>query len=183
MQERTPPVSVEQVAAGSCARGFDHRGDGVHVEPGAPRPGDFILTHGNEWTSRLIAFGQGLRFRGPRAKYAYWSHTALVVDDAGSIVEALGTGGAQRSIHDYDPTQYTVVRIVAPDQDRAGGRRGRPGASTARCLPDATRRHDGRRRRAAPARRSRPRAFARCSRPAACRRSSPGTASDRSRSL
>ena len=119
MQERAPAVSVEQVAAGACARGFDHREDGVHVEPGAPRPGDFILTHGSEWTSRLIAFGQGLRFRGIRAKYTYWSHTALIVDDAGSIVEALGTGVAQRSIHDYDPTQYTVVRIVASDEDRA----------------------------------------------------------------
>src|SRR5438045_9048603 len=119
MQERTPAASVEQVAAGSCARGFDHRGDGVHVEAGAPRPGDFILTHGNEWTSRLIAFGQGLRFRGLRAKYAYWSHTALVVDDAGSIVEALGTGVAHPSIPDDDPTQYPVVRIVPSAQDDA----------------------------------------------------------------
>ena len=117
--DRTPAASVEQVAAGSCALGFEHSGDGVRVTAGAPRPGDFILTHGDEWTSRLIAFGQGLRFTGPRAKYTYWSHTAFVVDDAGSIVEALGTGVAQRSIHDYDPTQYTVVRIVASDEDRA----------------------------------------------------------------
>ena len=41
-----------------------------------------------------------------------------MVDGAGTIVEALGTGVAKRSIHDYDPTQYTVVRIDASDEDR-----------------------------------------------------------------
>jgi uncharacterized protein YycO len=117
-----PPLRgrVEQVAAGDCATGFEHgsNGDPVRVTADAPRPGDFILTHGDEWTSRLIRFGQSLRYRGPSAKYTYWNHTALVVDSAGMIVEALGTGVAKRSIHDYDPTQYTVVRIDASDEDR-----------------------------------------------------------------
>jgi len=114
-----PPISsVEQVPPGSCARGFEHTADGVRVTDGAPRPGDFILTHGDAWTSRLIRFGQGLRFTGPRAKFTYWNHSALIVDDEGGIVEALGTGVAQRSIHDYEPTQYTVVRIKASDDDR-----------------------------------------------------------------
>ena len=115
-----PPLRgrVEQVAAGECATGFTHAGDTVEVTPNAPRSGDFILTHGDEWTSRLIRFGQSLRYRGASAKYTYWNHTALVVDSAGTIVEALGTGVAKRSIHDYDPTQYTVVRIDASDEDR-----------------------------------------------------------------
>jgi hypothetical protein len=116
---RLPCGSVEQVPAGSCATGFTHGPDGPHALPGAPRPGDFILTHGDEWTSRLIRFGQGLRYRGASAKYTYWNHTALVVDDQGGIVEALGNGVKQRTIHDYDPTQYTVVRIEASDEDRA----------------------------------------------------------------
>lgn len=111
--------SVEQVAPGECARGLEHKDGRVEVTDEAPRPGDFILTHGDEWTSRLIRFGQSLRYRGASAKYTYWNHTALVVDARGTIVEALGTGVAQRSIHDYDPTQYTVVRIDASDQDRA----------------------------------------------------------------
>jgi hypothetical protein len=93
------------------------------VEPGAcvttPRPGDFILTHGEEWTSKLIRFGQSLRYRGASAKYTYWNHTAIFIDDAGTVVEALGPGVAARSIRDYDPTQYTVVRIDASDEDRA----------------------------------------------------------------
>jgi hypothetical protein len=117
-----PPLRgrAEQVAPGECASGFEHApADAtVAVTADAPRPGDFILTHGEEWTSRLIRFGQSLRFRGAAAKYTYWNHTALVVDRAGTIVEALGTGVAKRSIHDYDPTQYTVVRIDASDEDR-----------------------------------------------------------------
>jgi hypothetical protein len=117
-----PPLrgDVEQVGPGDCASGYKHApGGGLEVGEAAPRPGDFILTHGDQWTSRLIRFGQSLRYRGPKAKYTYWNHTALVVDMKGAIVEALGTGVTLRSIHDYEPTQYTVVRIEASDEDRA----------------------------------------------------------------
>jgi hypothetical protein len=115
-----PPLrgNVEQVGPGDCASGYKHTPDGVEVSEAAPRPGDFILTHGDQWTSSLIRFGQSLRFRGEKARYTYWNHTALIVDHAGTIVEALGTGVAIRSIHDYEPTQYTVVRIDASDEDR-----------------------------------------------------------------
>ena len=93
-----------------------------HVPPGQtdpdPLPGDFILTHGGEFWSRVIHFGQGLRFAGKDQPYTFWNHTALVVDHAGAIVEALGTGVALRTIHDYEATQYTVVRIDASDEDR-----------------------------------------------------------------
>jgi len=116
-----PPLrgNVEQVKPGDCASGYKHTPGGLEVTEEAPRPGDFILTHGGEWTSRLIRFGQSLRFRGPKAKYTYWNHTALIVDREGAIVEALGTGVTLRSIHDYEPTQYTVVRIDASDEDRS----------------------------------------------------------------
>jgi len=120
MIQRAPCAGVEQVPAGGCARGYRHGPEGIVASTAeAPRPGDFILTHNDAWTSRLIRFGQRLRFRGAKAKYAYWNHTALVVDGEGTIVEALGSGVAQRSIHDYEPTQYTVVRIAASDEDRA----------------------------------------------------------------
>src|SRR3954468_22939489 len=117
-----PPLrgNVEQVGPGDCASGYKHAPDGgVQITADAPRPGDFILTHGAEWTSSLIRFGQSLRYRGAAAKYTYWNHTALMVDKDGAIVEALGTGVALRSIHDYEPTQYTVVRVDASDDDRA----------------------------------------------------------------
>ena len=121
MQQHAPACTVEQVGPGGCAEGYEHADTrtGLRDTGGAPRPGDFILTHGSEWTSQLIRFGQRLRFRGERAKYTYWNHCALVVDEDGAIVEALGTSGVtERSIHDYDPTQYTVVRIAASDEDR-----------------------------------------------------------------
>jgi len=119
MTQRPPLRAIEHVAAGECARGYQHEGAAVRAGPDAPQPGDFILTHGSAWTSTLIHWGQGLRYRGPTAKYAYWNHTALIVDRDGMIVEALGTGVAARSIHDYDAAQYTVVRIEASDEDRA----------------------------------------------------------------
>lgn len=119
MGQRAARVAIEHVAAGECARGYRHDGDAVRVGADAPQPGDFILTHGSAWTSALIRWGQGLRYRGRSAKYAYWNHTALFVDADGTIVEALGTGVAARSIHDYDAAQYTVVRIEASDEDRA----------------------------------------------------------------
>jgi hypothetical protein len=87
------------------------------VEP-ALQPGDFILTHGDAWTSQLIRFGQGLRFRGPDQPYTYWNHAAIIVDADGSIVEALGSGVQKRNIAVYEPTQRTLVQITASDIDR-----------------------------------------------------------------
>lgn len=90
-------------------------------EAAAFLPGDFVLTHGNAWTSRLIRFGQRLRFRGEDRKYARWNHAAIFVDGEGTIVEALGGGVQQRHISVYKPTEYTVVRIdsiVASSDDR-----------------------------------------------------------------
>lgn len=84
-----------------------------------PQPGDFILTHGAELFSELIRIGQELRFRGSDRPYTYWNHAALIVSTDGAIIEALGTGVERRSIADYDPTQYTVVHIVASREDRA----------------------------------------------------------------
>ena len=90
-------------------------------EAAAFRPGDFILTHGNAWTSKMIRFGQRLRFRGHDRKYARWNHAAILIDGEGSIVEALGSGVQQRHISVYKPTEYTLVRIdgvVQASQDR-----------------------------------------------------------------
>lgn len=84
-----------------------------------PQPGDFILTHGAELFSQLIRFGQSLRFRGADRPFTYWNHAALIVSTDGAIVEALGAGVERRSIADYGPTQYTVVRIAASPEDRS----------------------------------------------------------------
>jgi uncharacterized protein YycO len=83
-----------------------------------PRPGDFILTHGKAWTSRLIQLGQKLRIHGDDSKYTYWNHAAMFVTAKGDIIEALGTGVCERNITVYEPTEYYVVRIKANLEDR-----------------------------------------------------------------
>jgi hypothetical protein len=85
-----------------------------------PQPGDFILTHGDDWTSKLIWFGQGLRFFGKDRKYAYWTHTAILVDERGGIIEAIGNGVKQDQISKYKDIEYHLVRLgtTADGMDR-----------------------------------------------------------------
>ncbi|HYU81450.1 MAG TPA: hypothetical protein VFA31_01800, partial [Candidatus Polarisedimenticolia bacterium] len=93
-----------------------------HIPPGQadpdPLPGDFILTHGGEFFSRVIQFGQGLRFSGKDRPYTYWNHSALIVSADGALIEALGPGIRRNTLADYRGTQYTVVHIEASDEDR-----------------------------------------------------------------
>jgi hypothetical protein len=84
---------------------------GAQEEISDPVPGDFILTHGRAWTSKLIRFGQLLRFRGDDAKYARWNHAAIFVDERGDLVEALGGGVKRRNVSVYKDAEYTVVSI------------------------------------------------------------------------
>lgn len=90
---------------------------GLIVYP-MPEPGDFLLTHGDSWTSRLIRIGQAIRFHGRSARFTYWNHVALFVDDQGTIVEAIGSGVVKRSVHVYDRAERTIVRIDASTEDR-----------------------------------------------------------------
>src|SRR5205809_6885080 len=94
-----------------------------HIPPGQadpdPLPGDFSLTHGGEFWSRVIHFGQGLRFMGKDRPYTYWNHSALIVSADGGLIEALGPGVRRNSLAAYKDTQYTVVHIDASAEDRA----------------------------------------------------------------
>jgi hypothetical protein len=85
-------------------------------------PGDIILTHRNEIYSKLIVFGQGLRFRGKNRVYAHWSHVACVVDSSGGLVEALGNGvqgpAQGRNIEEYRDVEYVYINIGACQHDR-----------------------------------------------------------------
>ncbi len=82
------------------------------------RAGDFILTHGRAWTSRLIRFGQRVRIHGDDRKYTRWNHAALIVDESGDLVEALGAGVTRRNIDAYEAAEYQLVRVTASDEDR-----------------------------------------------------------------
>lgn len=85
----------------------------------APQPGDFLLlSEGEDAWTRLIRFGQGLRYRGPRRQCARWNHAALFVDTQGTIIEALSSGVARRPVADYAPQDYVVVHLELSDEDR-----------------------------------------------------------------
>ena len=107
--ERQPFMPVQRA-------GVESIGPGERVQ--GPVRGDFVLTHGRAWTSRIIRFGQRLRIHGDDRKYTRWNHAAIFVDDDGAIVEALGAGIKRRHISAYDETEYQVVRIDASAEDR-----------------------------------------------------------------
>ncbi len=62
--------------------------------------GDFLLTHGESRISRLIRFGQSLRFD---KRYAWWNHAALILNERGDIAEALSKGIVCNHISRYTP--------------------------------------------------------------------------------
>ncbi len=107
-----PPVEevvaehvVEYVPAGEEVVGFS--------------PGDFILTHREDWTAKLIMFGQGRRFTGADAPFAYFSHCAMITSPDGDIVEALTESGVtKRNISEYKNKEYVVVHTQQTDSDR-----------------------------------------------------------------
>jgi len=96
--------SVEHVPAGVDATKYE--------------PGDFILTHGDAWTSKMIRFGQSLRIRGADRRYTWWNHAALIVSSDGALVEALGAGAVRTNLSKYTPLEYHLVRTGASDEDR-----------------------------------------------------------------
>src|SRR5437660_10221112 len=98
-----------------------------HIAPGEadpdPLPGDFILTHGGEFFSRVIQFGQGLRFSGKDAPYTYRNHSALIVSADGGIIEALGRRVRWKTLVASQCTPYPLVQTGRYDEDPQGLRR------------------------------------------------------------
>lgn len=80
-------------------------------------PGDIILTRSEGFLSRLISFGQRLRFHG---KYSGWTHAAIIVSPAGDIIEAFHTGIEKNHISKYRTEAYCLIRVdkVAKGDDR-----------------------------------------------------------------
>ncbi|MGH3569898.1 MAG: hypothetical protein ACRDRH_28580, partial [Pseudonocardia sp.] len=100
--ETLPPV---QYLPGEKATEFD--------------PGDFILVKGKGFQGWLIKLGQKMRIHGADRKYVDWSHAALIVDCAGTLIEAVGRGVREESLDYYTGRSYEIFRIKASDEDRA----------------------------------------------------------------
>ena len=100
--------------------------------------GFIVLTHGDHWTSRMIRFGQRLRFRGSRNKFARWNHVALVLDADGNLGEALSDGVVRTNLSKYEGTDYHLVRVECAAADRE-----QIGAFAASVLDSPQRTHYG----------------------------------------
>ena len=74
-------------------------------------PGDFVLTHRYRPIAGMITIAQHLRFRGPDAIYAHWTHCALVVAEDGAMVEAESVGVKRSPISKYQSREYHLVRL------------------------------------------------------------------------
>lgn len=101
-----------------------------HYPPGeAPSvlvPGDFSLhrastnkTRGGETTAlgKLIQAGERVRFGN--TDLARWTHSALIVSEGGEIVEAIESGVSEDNIEKYRNTDYMIVHVQAPPEQRA----------------------------------------------------------------
>lgn len=88
---------------------------GEEVDPEEVLEGDFILTHGNRWTSKLIRFGQSLRY--PKNQ-AYFNHAALVIDTEGNLAEAFNNGVVRNHLDWYKDSPYYYIKIKASGEDR-----------------------------------------------------------------
>jgi hypothetical protein len=94
----------------------------THHPPGetaqGPHVGDFLLTgvQAQGIVSRAIKAGSWLRrFEAP---YRRFSHAALVIDEGGTLAEALGRGVTRSPLTKYEAANYVLVRtgVVEPDR-------------------------------------------------------------------
>ena len=79
-------------------------------------PGDIVLCHGPGWISRLIRFGE--RMRDP-ASDSQWNHAAIISDEDGTIIEAVGKGVRKGSLADYPDHIIIPSRLSAQDTAQA----------------------------------------------------------------
>jgi uncharacterized protein YycO len=96
----------------------------AHCPPGETishrRPGDFILVRDKGWLGWLIRCLVGnLRYRTPADRpYTYWTHAALVISNAGHMVEVNPRGVVTSHIRLYRDRDYHYVSLDLPEADR-----------------------------------------------------------------
>lgn len=82
------------------------------------RTGDLVLIRGPGWLGRTIRLAAWRRFRGDFPRYGYWSHAALVVNDAGHLLEVHARGVALCGIEKYRNCDFCYVRLPLSDPAR-----------------------------------------------------------------
>lgn len=89
------------------------------VEPNLFNPGDFFLLKNNTFWSKLIRFGQWLRYHGENRKYIDWTHCGMFIDRKGTIIEAIGAGVVIDNISKYKDITYSIVNPKLSAANRA----------------------------------------------------------------
>lgn len=84
---------------------------GPGVDAGDLVPGDFILSHRHHLFAALISLAQRRRFKGADAPFAHWSHSGVIVERNGALVEAETMGVRRSPISRYRDDEYHVVRL------------------------------------------------------------------------
>jgi len=88
-------------------------------QPATWQVGDVILTHNaTSFISKLIRFGQRLRYRGDKSGYAWYNHVAVVVSPDGDLIEALGRGIVKTHASRYDTEFYSYIDVGLNESDR-----------------------------------------------------------------
>jgi uncharacterized protein YycO len=86
---------------------------GLEAPAAAYQAGDFVLVKTKSFNAKLIRFGQWVRFRGDDRRYIGWTHAALIVNDDGALVEAVGHGVRRSNLSAYQAADYAIVNTAA----------------------------------------------------------------------
>lgn len=75
------------------------------------RRGDLLLIRGEGLLGKAIRLGAWRRFRKDDLRYGHWSHAALVVNDAGHLLEVHARGVGLCGIEKYRAADFCHVRL------------------------------------------------------------------------
>ena len=91
---------------------------GPGEEPTSIYPGDFFLLRNTTFWSKIVLFGEWIRYHGNNRKYSRWSHCGLFLDKKGTIIEAIGAGVVVDNISKYKDLTYYIVhtKLSAPNK-------------------------------------------------------------------
>lgn len=85
---------------------------------GSIQAGDFFLIKGKDVASKLIAFGQSLRYHNKDSQFTYYTHGGIFLDDKGTTIEASFQGVRTGTIDWYGSDLRKIVYLNISLEDR-----------------------------------------------------------------
>ena len=82
------------------------------------QPGDFILTHSKAIPGKVIRAGEFIRYHGSMRDFSHWNHSALIIDNKGTLIEAVGRGVSYGHIDEYKDVEYYLVSTNLNEQSQ-----------------------------------------------------------------